>query len=520
MGVLGSLATACADDPPDLVRQTVGPSGGLVTSEDGVLSIVFHPGSLSESMDIEIVPSDEPPPIFGPAYRVRPDIELLVDVEVSYRRALPADPGGVAVAAIRLEDYVSEEGYWVPLPRVSLHEPSGTVVGHDAELSLFYGLLEAGGSPATIGPAPDTGGSTNPSDETCGNGSPEEGELCYRVADFEMGVGPVDVTLGDFDEDGSLDVATVNRDETFSVRLGDGGGGFGSLRSAAAGLGPTAIDSGAFDANPGDDLVITLAEANEVLVLHSQGDGSFNPVSLPFSGMAPSEVVATDVSGDGIADILVANAGSSSISYFPVMGSPGPEIVFGSTPVVAPTGFAAGQYSSSSDFFVDVLCFGGGIFTVLPGIPEGGLSAPAGADEVGSTELRRAVGGEFGGSLVAGDAAVADFAQGGVHVLLSDGQPGSFISVQFYATGAGAVDVAVGDFDGDLLLDLAVANHEDDTVTVLRNLDDGTWGEAADYATGPGPSGLAVGDLTGDGIVDIVVATETGNGITVLISNP
>ncbi|MEX1367585.1 MAG: VCBS repeat-containing protein, partial [Nannocystaceae bacterium] len=484
-------------------------------------SIVFHPGSLSESTEIEIVPSDEPPPIFGPAYRVRPDIELLVDVEVSYRRALPADPGGVAVAAIRLEDYVSEQGYWVPLPRVSLHEPSGTVVGHDSELSLFYGLLEAGGSPATIGPEPgDGGGSTNPSDETCGDGTAEPGELCYRATPLEMGGGPVDVTLGDFDGDGLLDVATANRDGTFSVRLGDGGGGFGPLLSAAAGAGPTAIGSAAFDANPGDDLVITLAEANEVLVMHSRGDGRFDPVSLPFSGMAPTEVVVTDVGGDGVSDILVANSGSGTVSYFPVMGSPGSEISYGSFPVETPTGLAVGQYSSSSDFNADLLCFGGGIFTVLPGTPEGALSPPAGGEGLGSMELRRAVGGEFGGSPVAGDAAVADFAQGGVHVLLGDGQPGSFISVVFYATGDGAVDVAAGDFDGDMLVDLVVANQEDDTATVLRNLGDGTWGEPANFATGAGPSGIALGDLTGDGIVDIVVATETGNGITVLTSNP
>ena len=37
-----------------------------------------------------------------------------------------------------------------------------------------------------------------------------------------MGGGPIDVAVGDFDQNGRLDVATANGDGTYSVRLGDG----------------------------------------------------------------------------------------------------------------------------------------------------------------------------------------------------------------------------------------------------------------------------------------------------------
>lgn len=136
----------CDDGRDDVARQVIGPAGGLVSSHDGVLTLVFQPGALIEDHEIEIFPSDEPPLIFGPAYRVKPDIELRVDVEVSYRRVLPSNTDGVAVAAIRLEDYEAEQGHWVALPRLAIDVPSGAVLATDSQLSLYYGMVENGGS--------------------------------------------------------------------------------------------------------------------------------------------------------------------------------------------------------------------------------------------------------------------------------------------------------------------------------------------------------------------------------------
>ena len=117
-GLLGFVA--CGDpDPDDLVRKTIGPRGGLISSYDQVLTIVLQPGALERELEIEVFPSDEPPPIFGPAYRVRPQVELLVDAEITYRRVLPSNPNAATVAAIRLDDYTAEMGHWVPLTRLA-----------------------------------------------------------------------------------------------------------------------------------------------------------------------------------------------------------------------------------------------------------------------------------------------------------------------------------------------------------------------------------------------------------------
>ncbi len=275
MPALGLLLplSACADDPPDLVRKTIGAAGGLVSSHDEVLTLVFQPGAFTGDQEIVIFPSDAPPAIFGPAYRVKPDIELMVDVEVSYRRVLPANTGGVAVSAIHLNDYIDDRGYWASLPRLALDEPSATVLGHDAQLSLYYGLIDNGSTELAL--------DTRPTAVTgeCGNADRVPGEVCYDGHHYPTGGGALDVGLGDFDGDGQLDVATINTDGTHSIRLGDGRGGFGLAVREASGLGATSLGVTDLDRDGADDLVIARTQGPPRL-LRSTHDGHVTTLAI------------------------------------------------------------------------------------------------------------------------------------------------------------------------------------------------------------------------------------------------
>lgn len=133
----------CApDDDERTVRARIGPSGGQISSHDGVLTVLILPGALEREQEFVVSPSDTPPLIFGPAYRVQPDIDLMINAEVTYARTLPNDPTGTAVAAIRREDFAAGSGTWIKLPTVELDVNDELVTATDAEVSLFYGLLE------------------------------------------------------------------------------------------------------------------------------------------------------------------------------------------------------------------------------------------------------------------------------------------------------------------------------------------------------------------------------------------
>src|SRR6516162_5915217 len=101
--------------------------------------------------------------------------------------------------------------------------------------------------------------------------------------------------------------------------------------------------------------------------------------------------------------------------------------------------------------------------------------------------------------------------------LLEDRCLPSFLSAVNYPVGVTPVAVVTGDFNGDGKLDIAVANTDSNTVSILLGKGDGTFQPALNIATGYRPQSLAVGDLNGDGKLDIV--TANANDVSVLLGN-
>jgi hypothetical protein len=85
-----------------------------------------------------------------------------------------------------------------------------------------------------------------------------------------------------------------------------------------------------------------------------------------------------------------------------------------------------------------------------------------------------------------------------------------------YGTGGTKpVDVAVGDFNRDGKLDLAVINQDQDTVAILPGVGGGGFGTPVIYNLPPGvPMQIAVADFNNDGNLDIAVITGSVSGYT------
>ncbi len=103
-------------------------------------------------------------------------------------------------------------------------------------------------------------------------------------------------------------------------------------------------------------------------------------------------------------------------------------------------------------------------------------------------------------------------ANGGIGVLLGNGD-GTFQPVVNYGAGVGgSFAVAVGDLRGNRILDVVVSNpcigpNCDGAVSVLLGNGDGTFRPAVTYPTGYEAMAVALGDMNGDGKLDILVGS-------------
>ena len=125
--------------------------------------------------------------------------------------------------------------------------------------------------------------------------------------------------------------------------------------------------------------------------------------------------------------------------------------------------------------------------------------------------------GDFNGDGVE-DLAVAILNPASVSVLLGNGD-GTFQAAVNFGAGFAPQSVAVGDFNGDGVQDLAVANANSNSVSVLLGNGDGTFQAAVNFGAGNGLFSVAVGDFNGDGIQDLAVADIGSNNVSVLINN-
>ena len=268
-------------------------------------------------------------------------------------------------------------------------------------------------------PNPDCGAKNGVVTTLLGNGN---GTFTATATTPAGGYDPYGIVVGDFNGDGIPDLAVLDSNDStknfsITVLVGDGTGNF-TIKTSGPFTGDHAFALATidFDGNGILDLAVVNESSNSVTLLRGKGDGTFTalPVSLA-TGIGPHAIAVADFNGDGIPDLAVVNDGSSA----------------------------------------------GGTVTVLLGNGDGTFLPAAKSPP----------------------------------------------------TGIQPISITVGDFNGDGIPDLATANSGDNankfkgTVTVLLGNGDGTFTPTTTSPVTVAPAkSVAVADFTGDGVSDLAVA--------------
>jgi hypothetical protein len=346
------------------------------------------------------------------------------------------------------------------------------------------------------------------------------------VLSFDAGTRPTSVVVADFTGTGIPDLAVAdsgdfntNTGAGVSILLGNGDGSFRPAHTFAAGVHPVSVAVGDFNGDGVPDLAVTPRYDGEVSVLLGNGDGSFGPARLFPIGDDSESVAVGDFNGDGIPDLAVVDVGDGhghgiGLSVLlgngdgsfqrPVSYSAGPN----------PVSVAVGDFNGDGipdlvvadalvglhDTYVYVLLgHGDGSFQPAQSFPAG-------------TYARSVAVGDFNGEGIQ-DLAVVSYPS--MVVLLGNGN-GTFQFPRTFPAGNNPESVAVGDFNGDGVPDLAVVNfgtspnYTDSSVSVLMGHGDGSFQPAQTFAAGGRPFSVAVGDFNGDGFPDLAVLGAGG----------
>ena len=105
-----------------------------------------------------------------------------------------------------------------------------------------------------------------------------------------------------------------------------------------------------------------------------------------------------------------------------------------------------------------------------------------------------------------------------VEVLLGKGDGSFQPNHLILPVGQIPLSVAAGDFDHNGALDLVTANSNG-TVSVLLGNGDGSFRPRIDLAVGGAPRAVAVGDFNGDGLLDVATAQQLSNTVSVLLGH-
>jgi Ca2+-binding RTX toxin-like protein len=365
--------------------------------------------------------------------------------------------------------------------------------------------------------------------------------------DFPTGTAPKSVSIGDINGDGKPDLAVANMsDNTASILLNTTATGattptFAPKVDFATGTGSYSVSIGDINGDGKPDLAVAnLSSTSASILLNTTATGATTPTfatNVDFAtGISPHSVSIGDINGDGKPDLATANWGSSNTSILLNTTATG-----ATTPTFATTvDFSTGSYPYSvsigdingdgkPDLALAVPNLNSNTTSIFLNTTTTGATTPTFAPKVdfatGSFPKSVSIGDINGDGKP--DLATANFNGNTASILLNTTATGAttptFATKVDFTTGTNPRSVSIGDINGDGKPDLAVANYNSSTASILLNTTatgatTPTFATKVDFTTGTNPQSVSIGDINQDGKPDLAVANYNNSTASILLN--
>jgi hypothetical protein len=343
------------------------------------------------------------------------------------------------------------------------------------------------------------------------------------------GTGPHGLAIGDFNNDGKLDVVTTNYNGTFSINtvsvlLGKGDGHFQNPKTLTPGKEPDAAAVGDLNGDGNLDIVVTNEQGNgtpgsgTLSVFLGNGNGTFHKAKTYDQSAGVDDVTLGDFNGDGKLDLIAANGTTHTLSALLNNGNGTFAAPINAVLTSGASTVALGDFNG--DGKLDVVTTNGpgkGVAFLLLGNGDGTFSAAANLNNDLNPEL--AAVGDFNGDGKLDLAVGCGPGTGNpIDILMGNGN-GTFKAFKPYATGSFPIALAVADVNGDGHPDLVTANggNNANNISVLLNYGNGTFTAPLLFVADQNPVALAVGYFNNNGKPDLAGANADSNDVSVLL---